>query len=185
MKASPITRAGLACVATLIGLSACALFQRENVNAPPNDRGIAAIFLAANNTDVSYAQVAVAPGRTKNADVIAFANRMLNDHGGLNKAAIDLFSSTGITPADTKLSLDFRDESAAKRDTLREQTGTAFDSTYIANEVRYHTKLLVTLDSLLIPSARNAELKSMLTRVRPAVAAHLEHATRIQAGLGK
>jgi putative membrane protein len=81
------------------------------------------------------------------------------------------------------ISLDFRDESAARRDTLRERTGALFDSTYMANEVRYHTRLLGTLDSLLIPAARNAELKSMLTRVRPAVAAHLEHAVRIQSGL--
>jgi putative membrane protein len=83
------------------------------------------------------------------------------------------------------MSLDFRDESAAKRDTLREKSGPAFDSTYMANEVRYHTKLLATLDSLLLPATKNTDLRVLLTRTRPAVAAHLEHATRIQAGLGK
>jgi putative membrane protein len=83
------------------------------------------------------------------------------------------------------MSLDFRDESAAKRDTLRERTGPAFDSTYMANEVLYHTRFLATLDSLLIPSTGNSDLRALLTRARPAVAAHLEHATRVQAGLGK
>jgi putative membrane protein len=167
-------------------LSACSLLQRESGgSAPLSDRDVAAIFLAANNTDISYAQVALAPGRTTNADVIAFANRMLSDHGGLNRSAMELFSTAGIVPRDHVLSLDFRDESAAKRDTLREATGRAFDSTYMASEVRYHTRLLVTLDSLLIPSARNAELRAMLARVRPAVAAHLEHATRLQSGLGR
>lgn len=158
---------------------------RPQGNAPLNDRDIAAIFLAANNTDVSYAQVAVAPGRTTTEPVLEFARRMLSDHGGLNKAALDLFSTTGIVPRDHVISLDFRDESAARRDTLRERTGALFDSTYLANEVRYHSRLLGTLDSLLIPSARNAELKTMLTRVRPAVAAHLEHAIRIQSELHK
>jgi putative membrane protein len=150
-----------------------------------NDRDIAAIFLAVNNTDISYAQVALAPGRTTNTEVLAFANRMLSDHGGLNKSALDLLSTTNIVPRDNTMSLDFRDESAAKRDTLREMTGPAFDSTYMANEVRYHTKLLGTIDSLLLPAAKNTDLRVLLTRVRPAVAAHLEHATRIQAGLGR
>jgi putative membrane protein len=150
-----------------------------------NDRDVTAIFLAANNTDVSYAQVALAPGRTTNADVLAFANRMLSDHGGLNRSMMDLLSTTNIVPRDNTMSLDFRDESAAKRDTLRERTGPAFDSTYMANEVLYHTRFLATLDSLLIPSTGNSDLRALLTRTRPAVAAHLEHATRVQAGLGK
>jgi putative membrane protein len=150
-----------------------------------NDRDVAAIFLAVNNTDISYAQVALTPGRTTNTEVIAFANRMLSDHGGLNRSAIDLLGTTNIVPRDNTMSLDFRDESAAKRDTLREKTGPAFDSTYMENEVRYHAKLLVTLDSLLLPNTKNADLRTLLARVRPAVAAHLEHATRVQAGLGK
>jgi len=185
MSALHIARIRVACVLSLVGLSSCALFQREGAATPLSDRDIAAIFLAANNTDISYAQVAVAPGRTVNTDILGFANRMLNDHGGLNKSALELFSSTGIVPRDHTVSLDFRDESAAKRDTLRERTGGLFDSTYMAIEVRYHTRLLLALDSLLIPSAKNSELKSLLTRVRPAVAAHLEHATRLQADLRK
>ena len=150
-----------------------------------NDRDVAAIFLAANNTDVSYAQVALAPGRTPNTDVLDFARRMLSDHSGLNRSAMDLLSTTGIVARDNTISLDFRDESAAKRDTLRELSGRGFDSTYMANEVRYHTTLLSAIDSLLLPATKNAELRALLTRVRPAVAAHLEHATRVQAGLGK
>jgi putative membrane protein len=166
-------------------LSACALFQRDNGNDPPTDANLAAMFLAANNTDVSYAQVAVAPGRTSNAAVLGFANRMLADHNGLNKSALEVFDAANLHPADNVASLNFRDESAAHRDTLRELTGARFDSAYIANEVRYHTRLLVVLDSVMIPAARKPQLKAMLTSVRPAVAAHLEHAERIQADLKK
>lgn len=185
MSARNSRRVQVACLLSLAGLSACALLQRESANDPPSDSNIAAMFLAANNTDVSYAQVAVAPGRTKTPAVLEFANRMLSDHNGLNKSALELFASTGITPRDNVASLDFRDESAAKRDTLREHSGAVFDSAYMANEVRYHNRLLVVLDSVMIPSAKNFELKSMLTRVRPAVAAHLEHAVRVQSELRK
>ena len=185
MSPSLSARLRVGAVSSLFFLGACSLLQREAGRVPLSDRDVAAIFLAANNTDVSYAQVALAPGRTTNADVIAFANRMLSDHGGLNKSALELFSSTGITPRDNTISLDFRDESAAKRDTLRERSGAAFDSTYMASEVRYHARLLATIDSVLLPATHHEELRAMLTRVRPAVAAHLEHATRVQAGLGK
>jgi putative membrane protein len=202
MASSRLAFVRVAGFASLLALSACMLFRRGSVTKTPespaapasvrsarapslNDRDVAAIFLAVNNTDVSYAQVALTPGRTSNTEVIAFANRMLSDHGGLNRSALDLLSTTGIVPRDNTMSLDFRDESAAKRDTLREKSGAAFDSTYMANEVRYHTRLLATIDSLLLPATKNTDLRVLLTRTRPAVAAHLEHATRIQAGLGK
>ena len=180
-----IPHARLACILSVVGFTACAAFQREGTASQPTDGNIAAMFLAANNTDISYAQVAIAPGRTTTVAILGFANRMLNDHGGLNKSAIELFSNTGIVPEDNTISLDFRDESAAKRDTLRERSGAVFDSTYMANEVRYHARLLTVIDGVLIPAAKHPELKAMLTRVRPAVAAHLDHAQRVQAGLGK
>jgi putative membrane protein len=185
MAPSPLARLRLAGIVAMFGVTACAALNRETGTPKLDDRDVAAIFLAANNTDVSYAQVALTPGRTNNTEVIAFANRMLADHGGLNKSTIDLLSTTGIVPRDNTISLDFRDESAAKRDTLREKTGAAFDSTYMANEVRYHARLLTAIDSVLLPATKNTDLKVLLTRVRPAVAAHLEHATRVQAGLGK
>jgi putative membrane protein len=170
----------------LVGVAACPKPHLEEQQAErPNDGNIAAIFLAANNTDVSYAKVALDSGRTSNAAILAFASRMLSDHSGLNQAATQLFTRTGIAPEDNTASLDFRDESAAKRDTLRELHGAPFDSTYIANEVRYHTRLLAVIDTVLIPSAKNRDLQSMLRGVRPAVAAHLEHAQRVQAALGK
>lgn len=182
----PARRAACLFSVVLVGVSACPRPQPPGVQAErPSDGNIAAMFLAANNTDVSYAQVALAPGQTSTPAILAFASRMLSDHSGLNQAVIQVCAKAGIVPEDNIASLDFRDESAAKRDTLSERKGAPFDSTYIANEVRYHTKLLAVIDSVLIPAAKNRDLKSLLTGVRPAVAAHLEHAQRVQAGLGK
>jgi putative membrane protein len=176
---------GLFVAAGVVGLAACGILNRESGPEKPTDGNVAAMFLAANNTDVSYAKVALDSGRTSTPAVLAFASRMLADHSGLNQAAAEVFAKAKIVPEDNITSLDFRDESAAKRDTLRERRGAAFDSVYIANEVRYHTKLLLVLDSVLIPASKSADLKSLLTGVRPAVAAHLEHAERVQAGLRK
>jgi putative membrane protein len=64
---------------------------------------------------------------------------------------------------------------------MRPLRGRSFDSTYIANEIAFHTRLLATLDDTLLPRADDPQLRQMLVSVRPAVAAHLTHAQRIQA----
>jgi putative membrane protein len=41
------------------------------------------------------------------------------------------------------------------------------------------------VDKTLLPSAKNAELKSLLEKVRPALVQHLEHARHLQSQLGR
>lgn len=179
------TRASVAVLAIAL-LSSCARF-RHAANAPekepsgPTDGNITAMLLAANNTDISYAKLVSA--RTASPAVTDFANRMLTDHTAVNTALTELVARTNIKPEENTQSLSFRDESTAQRDLLRELEGRRFDSAYIANEIEYHTKLLATLDNMLLPRARDAQLRQVLVSVRPAVAAHLSHAQRLQAGL--
>ena len=156
---------------------------RPTIPNAPSDEDIAAILLAANYTDISYAKL-VTPVRTQTAAVQDFAKQMLTDHTGVNQKANDLFAAINLTPEDNLTSLDFRDESATKRDIMRELSGRAFDSTYITNEISYHTKLLDALDKVLIPGSRNLQLKQFLTNIRPAVAAHLGHAQDVRTTLG-
>jgi len=153
------------------------------------DPSIAAMVLAANNTDISYARLAVAVTRmdggtrAERADVKEFAQRMLTDHTGVNGQVNDLLTKLNVTPVENNASLDFRDESAARRDAMRDLSGYAFDSTYIENEVAYHIKVLASIDSVLLPASKNKELKSLLTNVRPAFAAHLAHAEQVRANV--
>ena len=119
------------------------------------------------------------------ADVKAFAQRMTTDHTLLNTRANDIAARANIRAEEHPLSLDFRDRSAARRDVLRELEGAKFDSTYIANEVQYHTELLSALDNVLYPSARSIELKEFVNNLRPAVSAHLAHAEQLRAALMK
>ena len=145
-----------------------------------SDPNIAAMVLALNNTDISYARLALGQ-RAQRDDVKKFAERMLTDHTGVNGLVTQLLTKLDVAPEDNQLSLDMRDESANKRDLMRELTGYAFDSTYIENEVSYHQKFLSQIDNLMLRDARNAELRNLLTAVRPAVAAHLAHAEQVRA----
>jgi putative membrane protein len=173
-------------VLAMVLMPACARF-RAAANAPdkppagPTDGNITAMLLAANSADVSYATLV--PERTTSPAVVDYARRMIVDHSAVTTALKELVERTKIKPEENETSLGFRDESTTNRDLLRGLTGRQFDSTYIANEIRYHAKLITLLDNVLIPRARDAQLRQILVSVRPAVAAHLSHAERVQAGL--
>lgn len=146
----------------------------EAAPAALSDANIAAIVVAANNADILYADLALA--KSKDAEVREFATMVKKDHESVNQAAVALVTRLKVTPVDNQVSFDLRDDAETKRLTFRDLEGFAFDSTYAANEVAYHKTVLGAIDQALIPSAQNAELKALLVQVRPAVAAHLEHA---------
>lgn len=143
------------------------------------DANIAAMVLASNNTDISYARLV--PARAQHADVKKFAERMLTDHNGVNSLIHDLLRKLDLGPEENEMSLDMRDESANKRDILRELSGFAFDSTYMENEVSYHRNFLDAIDGIMLPNVRNSEMRNLLNALRPAVAAHLAHAEQVRA----
>lgn len=145
------------------------------------DGNVAAMLLASNNTDISYARLV--PSRASRDDVMQFAQRMITDHLGVNALLTETLAKIDLAPDDNMASLDMRAESAAARDAIRDLSGFAFDSAYITNEVSYHRRFLASLDNIMIPAARNDELKSLLTSVRPAVAAHLAHAEQVWANV--
>jgi len=184
MTAGPLR--GYLVVAAVVLLTSCNRFHQaanapERAPAGPTDGNIAAMLLAANSTDISYAKLV--PGRSVSPTIEDFARRMIVDHSAVTTAVNELIARTNIKPEENAASLDFRDESTTKRDLMRGLEGRQFDSTYIANEIEYHTKLLKTLDTVLIPKARDAQLRQVLVSVRPAVASHLSHAERVQATL--
>jgi len=156
--------------------SAASVARRTGPMADPN---IAAMVLALNNTDISYARLV--PSRAQRDDVRRFAERMLTDHAGLNSLMTALLEKMDIAAEDNIASLDMRDESATKRDIMRELSGFAFDSAYVTNEVSYHQKFLASLDNEMLPAVKHADLRSLLTTMRPAVAAHLAHAEQLWA----
>jgi len=146
-----------------------------------NDATLAAMLLALNNTDISYARLVLS--RSDREDVRRYAQRMLTDHTVVNGLINELTGKLGITVQDNTFSEDMRDESSSKRELMRELTGFAFDSTYATNEISYHRKFLESIDNIMIPRARNDELKTLLTGVRPAIAAHLAHAEELWASV--
>lgn len=148
--------------------------------APPvSDAQIAAIVVAANQVDIDAGRFAAA--HTKTADVKTFADQMVRDHTAVNQSAVDLVTRLKVTPEDNPTAQSLKDGGQQNVEHLGTLKGAAFDKAYVDHEVAYHEQVISALDSTLIPNARNAELKSLLVKVRPAFVAHLEHAKKLQA----
>ncbi|HEX9981709.1 MAG TPA: DUF4142 domain-containing protein [Thermoanaerobaculia bacterium] len=143
-----------------------------------SESDIAAIMTAANEGEIQQGQAA--RGRASSADVRAFADMMVTDHTNALNQGRELFTRLGITPTDNATSSALRTSSQRTVTNLGTYSGPDFDRTYIRSQVDLHQWLLNTLDTALIPSARNAELRTFLQQQRAAVATHLEHARRLQ-----
>jgi putative membrane protein len=165
-----------ACVAAVLLAAGPVLAQ-----GGPTDPQIASIVVVANQVDIDAGKLAESRG--SNAEVRAFGKRMVTDHTGVNKQAVALVTKLGVKPEDNPTSESLKkggEENLAHLKTLK---GAAFDKAYIDHEVAYHEQVLGAVDKVLIPNAKNEELKALLVKVRPAFVAHLDHAKEIQAKL--
>jgi putative membrane protein len=149
----------------------------------PSDPQIAGIVVAANQIDIDAGKLA--KSRSKDKEVKDFAQQMITDHTAVNKQAGALAKKLGVTPEDSDTTKSLKQDASDNIANLKKLKGAQFDKAYVDHEVTYHQQVLDAIDKLLIPSAQNAELKGLITKVRPAIATHLEHAKHLQASLGK
>jgi len=145
------------------------------------DGNVAATLIAANTADILAAELALA--KSRDADVRSFATMLRTDHSAVTEATTTLMTRLKVTPTDEAAAHELRDTAAAKRLAMRDLEGFAFDTGYVASEVRYHRSLLATIDEVMLPGAQHPELRALLVRVRPANAAHLSHAVALWAKL--
>jgi putative membrane protein len=155
----------------------------QDKSAGPTDPQIAAIVVAANSVDIDAGKLA--KSKAHNKEVKAFAQQMITDHTGVNKQATALVTKLKVTPEENATSKSLKDGGKENIAHLKTLKGAEFDKAYVDHEVAYHQQVLDAIDKTLLPSAQNAELKDLITKVRPAIAAHLDHAKHIQSTLNK
>jgi putative membrane protein len=107
----------------------------------------------------------------------------LSPTSGVNKQATALVKKLKVKPEDNDTSKALKKEGQENIAKLKGLKGAAFDKAYIDHEVDYHQQVLDAVDKVLLPNAKNEELKALITKVRPAFVAHLEHAKQVQANL--
>jgi putative membrane protein len=149
----------------------------------PSDPQIAAIVVTANQVDIDAGSLALS--KASSQEVRIFAQLMVTDHSGVNKSAAELVQKLHVTPESNPTSQSLQKGGNDNLAALKKLSGSAFDRAYVDHEVAYHQAVLDAVDTTLIPSVQNAELKALLVKVRPAFVAHLDHAKHLQGELGK
>lgn len=191
MKRSIMRAAALVLAA---GLSAPAGAQ-ERADGPPSpqtqqqpgaepawavsDGEIVGVLEAANQGELDLAQVALEKG--SDPRVKEFASQMRQEHG----QAKEKLAGLGIRPVGGEMSRRIGDRGRSAVARLKGLEGATFDRAYVENQVSEHASLLRHIDEKLVPNAREGKLATMLQELRPAVEAHLEHARRLKAELGR
>ena len=170
-------------LASLLSTLFAAVLLPAQAQQGPTDPQIAAIVVTANQVDVDAGKLA--RSRTHSKDVRQFAQQMITDHSGVNQQATALVKKLKVKPEPNDTSRSLKKGGAENLAHLKTLKGSAFDQAYVDHEVDYHQAVLDAIDQTLLPSAQNAELKELITKVRPAIAAHLDHAKHLQASLGK
>jgi len=172
--------------AALSVMGYCAFAEESNsakaAASGPTDPQIAAIVVAANQVDIDAGKMAKT---SHNKEVRSFANQMITDHTAVNKQAVALVTKLHVQPEENDTSKALKDGGAENLANLKKLKGAEFDKAYVSHEVAYHQQVLDAVDKVLIPNAKNAELKALLEKVRPSFEAHLKHAETMQAAMNK
>jgi putative membrane protein len=165
-------------IATLCLLSTPLLAQGA---AKPTDPQIAHIAYTAGQLDIAAAKQALA--RSHNAQVRGFATEMVRDHQAVNDKALALVKKLHVTPEANATSASLSKQADATLKRLAKLHGRTFDRAYVDNEVAYHRTVNGALKTTLIPSATNAQLKSLLETGLTLFTEHQKHAEQLAAKL--
>jgi len=151
--------------------------------APPlTDEQIAAVSDAANTAEIDTSKVAQT--KAKDARVKKFAAMMIQHHTDAKKKQTQLVTKLKMTPAESPVVTKMKGDVDTGLSTLKTATGADFDRAYIDLQVKLHQDTLDALDKQLLPNAKNADLKALLTELRPTVESHLTQAKELQTSLG-
>jgi putative membrane protein len=157
--------------------AAIATISTAAVAANPTDPQIAHIAYTAGNLDIAAAKQALA--KSHNKAVRGFADEMIRDHTAVNDKALALVKKLKVTPEDNPTSQGLTKAADAERAKLAKMSGAAFDREYVNNEVAYHKTVNGALEKVLIPSAKHAELKSLLETGLTLFKEHQAHAEQV------
>ena len=167
-------------VTTAVAIAGLLLFSNLAIGQSPklSDPEIASVAVTANQNDIDFAQIAFK--NSKNDEVLNFAKTMANDHKAVIEQAVALVTKLKVTPATNSLTEKLLTDAEKTKKELSSKTGKKFDIAYINNEVAYHKAVISVVETILIPQTENAELKSLLQGVVPALKTHLSHAEMVQ-----
>ena len=154
-----------------------------SVSAQPamNDGHVFALFDEANTADIWTARLAMS--RSQNAAVKDLAGMVIADHEAVQQMSRDLARKLKIT-ATPPANDDSAGALAASIKALQGKSGAEFDRAYLTHELAFHRAAIDTVRGTLLPSAKNDELRALLTKVLAGFEHHLAETRGVAGTLG-
>lgn len=151
-----------------------AVVPAASVAAAPDptldDATIVAIFDAANTADIETGQLAAE--RASSKEVRDFGAMLARDHKMVRQQGRDLAEQLDVTPTPPANDASARAHAEAMS-TLRSKQGAAFDRAFLAHEVKFHQDVIDAVQTTLLPSIQNPQVKALVVKVAPAFQAHM------------
>lgn len=145
------------------------------------DGQIAAIVTIANDGEVALSKALrtklTTPAAQKLADLLA------EKHSKAQSELEAVLAKTGIHPVDNANSMHMSEMNDLTLAALQKKTGAKLDESFVTHQLAAHAQVLGTLDHVLLPSVKNAELKKYLQTVRKEVGEHTEAIAKTQGEL--
>ncbi|WP_406612299.1 DUF4142 domain-containing protein [Acinetobacter schindleri] len=149
----------------------------QNAHQNLTESQVIKVVSTANNGEIKQARTVLPKLKTEEAR--KYAQIMINEHSANEKKGQTLASSLKLTPQVSGISTSLQKDSD---NVVRKLSNSSTpDKDYMSSQVDVHRKVLNTIEKQLIPNAKNAELKNMLTQTRTAVAKYLKMAEDIVA----
>jgi putative membrane protein len=136
---------------------------------------------ASNAAEIVTSRVAVE--KATNADVKAFARRMVDEHQTMQGQADQLATRLNITPGTPDMATQKTQMANSMAEQLRGvANGEQFDRQYMDGQVQAHQRTLAELQAM--QNTGNAELRTLIQNAIPKVQAHLQEAQQLQGRVG-
>jgi putative membrane protein len=164
-----------------IATNAAILVDTTPPEAPLTDGQIALIVSDVDRSEIDAGKLA--QSHAQSAKVRQFGHQMVIMHSAVEAQLNTLVKAQGISPADSSISTQLKDQSQTTNQSLMGQSGSDFDRAYLAAQLQGHQDVLQLLDNKLIPQAQNPKLKADLEGIRTKVVGHIQMAKDAQAAL--
>lgn len=160
---------------TQMGASATAATATGTAKLTAADRKAIMDMAMSNMAEVEMGKMA--QSKSQNADVKAFGQKMVDDHGKALTEVQTLAQSKGVT---LPTELDAKHKALAAK--LEKANGTAFDKAYTKQGgVAAHKDTLAKLQKAS-KAAKDADVKAQVDKTIPVVQEHLKHAEQVASG---
>jgi putative membrane protein len=121
----------------------------------------------------------------KDPKVVAYADLMVKEHERINDEFAALLTKVNVKSEVSATSLGMQTELARDLATLGLLSGSSFDKKYVHQQTMFENHFIELLDSSLIPSAKNPEIKTYLQKIRAEHEKFLAQGQALQAEIGE